>query len=256
MNYAARAVRKAANIITNTIEDRKIDKLLEGQPIYHVHIRKTAGTSINLSFFNNYTEEDPNSFYQRLVAKNNSRLIKNNKVIVGWNQSFVNRGKFNYAFSHIPFHQLNLKPHIFKFTCLRDPIKRFLSHYNMLMYYQHHEPNHKILKGEGHWLGNSFGDFLKNIPMHHIKNQLHMFSSQLDRAEAFDNIMQLDHIMFTENFADDLKTLEKKLNLQLPVLRSKSYGYKADIPESSLSRLREILDDEYLLLEKIRSCLE
>lgn len=255
MNYAARVVRKAVNTVNNLIEDRKVAKLFRGRPVYHVHVRKTAGTSINLSFFSNYTNEDPDAFYQQLVKKNNSRLISGDDIIVGWDQSRISQGEFNYAFSHIPLHQLNLDSSVFKFTCLRDPVKRFVSHYNMLMYYKNHEPEHPVLRGEGQWLGSSFDDFLNNVPTHHLKNQLHMFSSKLDHLEATDTVMQLDHVMFTESLATDLKELETKLSVQLPLLRSKSYGFKADISEDSLDHLREILDDEYTFIDEVKSRL-
>ncbi|MEK6477326.1 sulfotransferase family 2 domain-containing protein [Catalinimonas sp. 4WD22] len=256
MNLLNRVRKKAIRTFRNVLEDKEVDKIFCPPSVYHYHIRKTAGSSINLAFFDNYVNEDLDEFYQKLTKKYNGRLISNKAIIVGWNDVLINKGKFNYAFSHLPMHQLQLPSHVFKFTCLRDPVKRVVSHYNMLMYYQENDPAHPVFKGEGAWLGNSFEDFLDNLPVHHLKNQLYMFSDILDSSEAFDNIMKLDHIMFTENFTSDLKKLETKLSLQLPLLKIKSYGYKADIPKNSLSLLREKLKDEYLLLEKIKSCLK
>ena len=132
-------------------EDRVVKKLILQQkqkPIYHVHIRKTAGTTINFAFLSNSGSVNTDSFYESIAQKSNHRQIKNKKVFVGWNVQLINKGNYSYAFSHTPLHKLNLQPDTFVFTCLRDPVKRVVSHYNMLKYFQKENINHPCMKVE------------------------------------------------------------------------------------------------------------
>lgn len=221
------------------------------RPIYHVHIRKTAGTTINFAFLHN-AGEDVQIFYDSLAKKRNHRQLKNDKVFVGWNISLINEGNYSYAFSHTALHELNLPDNAFVFTCLRDPCKRLISHYNNLRYYQLNNINHPCMRKEGKWLGNSFEDFLNKVPKQHLMNQIFMFSKSFNLNEAHEELEQLDHIVFTEDLNQGLKELESKINWNLPISNQKSFGYKEDISDNLMLRLRESLDLEYELLNKIK----
>jgi len=76
----------------------------------------------------------------------------------------IEEGSYYYAFSHIPLHQLRLPKETFTITCFRDPIKRIISHYNMLVHYRDNNIYHSCMKIEGHWLGNSVLDFVERRP--------------------------------------------------------------------------------------------
>lgn len=234
-------------------ENKKVEKILKNTPfpIYHIHIRKTAGTSINFSFFSN-VHDNANIFYKKLAEKDNHRLIHNNKVVVGWNHSLINSGKYSFAFSHIPIHQLSLPDDIFKFTCFRDPASRVLSHYNMLKYYQLNEINNPCMRTEGAWLGNNFNDFLINIPKHHLLNQLYMFSENYDIKDAINEVKKLDEVIFTENLEMGLKKIENSTGWILPNEIRKNYGYKEKIDDATLNYLKDILKPEYEFLEKVK----
>lgn len=235
------------------IEDTQAKKIILGKqnPIYHVHIRKTGGTSINYSFLEQI-DKDAKTIYDELIKKENHRLIKDDKVLVGWNKQFINQGYFTYAFSHIPLHELSLNPDTFIFTCMRDPARRVISLYNMLRFYEINEINHPCMKTQGKWLGDSFDYFLNTIPKEHFLNQIFMFSKNIEINEAFDKLCSLNHIVFTETLSQDMTDLGQKLNLDLSISNQKSYGHKENISESQKSKLIELLEPEYKLIEMLK----
>ncbi|MBL4663623.1 MAG: sulfotransferase family 2 domain-containing protein [Flavobacteriaceae bacterium] len=204
-------------------EENLVRKIVQkqSQPIYHIHIRKTAGTTINFAFLSNAGVSNTEQFYESIAHKPNHRQIKSSKIFVGWNVKLIEQGEYSFAFSHTPRHQLNLKPEVFTFTCLRDPVKRVVSHYNMLKYYQLNNIDHPIMKVEGKWLGKSFDDFMVRMPKEHLLNQLYMFSSSCDLNEATDSLLSLNKIIYTENLKVGLDELEIKTGWQLPISNQK-----------------------------------
>lgn len=246
-----RVLRESKRLIDG-IENGKAEKLTSGgQSVYHIHIRKTGGTSINYSFLEQIDKE-AKAIYDELIKKENHRVIKNKKVLVGWNKRLINQGHYTYAFSHIPLHNLSLSPEIFTLTCLREPSKRVISHYNMLRYYQINNIAHPCMVTEGEWLGDSFDYFLNTIPKEHFLNQIFMFSKNIEINEAFDKLCSLNHIVFTETLSQDMTDLGQKLNLDLSISNQKSYGHKENISESQKSKLIELLEPEYKLIEMLK----
>lgn len=217
------------------------------RPIYHIHIRKTAGTTINMAFLSNFTDK-PSLLYDNLSSKLNHRIIVNDKVVLGWNKSLINQNNFHFAFSHLPIHKITLAKHIFRFTCLRDPVKRILSHYNMLRYYKINRINHPCMKEEGAWVGDSLHDFLTNIPKTHLLNQLYMFSDSFNVDEALSTLDSLDKIVFTEELSSGLSELEVLTGLTLPISNQKKYNFNSEIDSSEYEMLMEYLKPEYDLL--------
>lgn len=251
--------RKVSHKVNNLIDFKEVNevkKIVENQqPIYHIHIRKTGGTTINFAFLANTDVADVNEFYLNLARKKNHRIVNNSKVFVGWNLILLNQGNYSFGFSHRPLHELNLADKIFKFTCLRDPVKRVVSHYKMLKYFQLNNIEDPSLKIEGKWLGNSIIDFVSNAPKSAIFNQLYMFSNRFDIDEAADKLSSLDAVIFTEQLEEGLKRLESLTDWKLPVSNQKKFKNNLQIEEEHLVRLKEILDDEYLLLNKVKQHL-
>ena len=234
-------------------ETKEVDRLMKEvpTPVYYIHVRKTAGTAINYAFLQSSQAPDTGAFFEDLAQKPNHRLIRNDKVFVGWNVRLINEGKYSYAFSHAPCHRLKLPSHVFSFTCLRDPAERVISHYNYLRNFQVNNIHHPCMKREGPWLGNSLDDFIANMPTEYFKNQLYTFSSDLNVNEAFDRVMQCDYFFFTREIDDAVKVLEKKLNWTLPLSRENKTGYREPISQTSLDRLYEQLKDEYELVNRL-----
>lgn len=218
--------------------------------IYHYHIRKSGGTSLNFAFFSLATKE-MEKFYAQLDKNRQHCLLSKDKVFVGWNKQLIELGNYFFAFSHIPKPQLKLPPDSFTITILRDPVKRVISHYQMLHYYVHNQVKHSDVKTEGHWLGNGFSDFLKNIPKEHLLRQLYMFSPGFDVNEAEANIRDLNFYFTTDNFSIGLRTLGDILNFELKEFRKKTAKTKLDLTNIEKEELRTKLAPEIELYERL-----
>lgn len=223
----------------------------EYRGIYLVHIRKTGGTSLNHMFFS-LSGEEPRSIYSSLVKTPDHRIVSNSKIYVGWNVRYINEGNYLYAFSHTPFHKLKIPEKIFTITCFRDPVKRVISHYNMLMNFYVNKIDHPCMKTEGKWIGKSFDDFVQNMPKNNLCNQLFMFSSEYNLNQAWENVDKISHYFFTENFAEGIDEINKKTGLSLETIHIRKASYNAPISETSIANLREILDEEYTFLEHLK----
>jgi len=259
-NFAEKAMRKSRAIFCGWLsiaKERQYQAIMEGcnlkgyKRVYLVHIRKTGGTSLN-NMLLSCGGEDSSQLYAQLAQTPDHRLLSNGYIYVGWNVKYINKGRYFYAFSHTPFHRLSLPDKTFTVSCFRDPVKRVVSHYNMLMDFQVNEIDHPCMETEGKWLGKDFNDFLSKIPKEHLLNQLYMFSSDFNISEAISNVQRLSHFFFSDNFDKGIDELNKKTGLNLKAIHIRKADYEAQISDNSLVALREILDDEYRFLDSIR----
>ena len=112
-HFGNKVIQSAAVVLEEITTRRKYKKIsakydLNGyKRMYLVHIRKTGGTSLN-NMFLALSGEDPKNLYDQLALARNHRLISNGLIYVGWNLRLINRGEYYYAFSHTPFHKLDL----------------------------------------------------------------------------------------------------------------------------------------------------
>lgn len=219
---------------------------------YLVHIRKTAGTSINRMFLA-LSGKDPDALYAELAARRGHRLVSNGLAFAAWHQRHIDRGHYFYAFSHIPFHRLALPAGTFSLSCFRDPVKRVVSHYNMLMDYRVHDTPHPCMATEGQWLGGSFSDFLDRLPREHLLNQLFTFSPRCDVGEAVANVGRLSGYLFVDDFDSGVERINVATGLQLVPVHVRRSGFHAQISDRELNRLHDMLRDEYRFLEQIRT---
>ena len=219
--------------------------------VYLYHIRKTGGTSLNYMFLALGGEASPD-VYSRLTHNRMLRAIIGDKVYVGWNKPLIEQGRYFYAFSHIPAHQLTLPGRTFTITCLRDPVTRVLSLYRMLVEYRDNNIPHPMMVRQGAWLGHGFADFLERIPRRHLLRQLFMFSEAFSPAEAFDRIRACSHYFFLEDFAAGVRTLSEKLQIALEPLHVKQAASDPVIHQADIERLRSLLEPEYVLYHRLR----
>lgn len=249
--------RIAKRIITDLSEPfywflTKFSNPQKPKRIYLVHIRKTGGTSLNKMFLAE-SECEPTEFYEELGLASQRRLARNGLVFVGWHSRLLNRGNYFYGFSHVPLHELNLRKNTFTITCFRDPVKRVVSHYNMLMDYTVNGIENRCLQTEGHLVGKGFEHFLDTIPKEKLLNQLYMFSKDYSVEEAVAEVEKLSHFFFTEAFSSGVEELNRLTGLDLKAIHTRRSGYSEEISDDSLSRLRNLLDDEYAFLDRLRA---
>lgn len=219
--------------------------------IYFFHIRKAAGKSVTDSIMATQGRDH----YKRnadLYGARNNRIVYNDKVIVGWHPILIEQGNYYYAFSHIPYHQIKVPSKTFTITSLRDPVKRVLSYYMMLRTLQGEQSLPRKLNEEIGYLGNSIDYFIRNIPKHHLMNQLYMFSKDYSVSEAYSNIVGLSYFFFLEDFNLGIKELGEKLELKLKILHSNKIDINEDIPDNTIRKLKTMLKPEYDLITKLK----
>jgi hypothetical protein len=219
--------------------------------VYHYHIPKTGGTSLNTMFLALGTG-DGDACYQRLAGEPSHRLFAGVFVFVGWDPALIEGGRYFYGFSHIPSHRLRLPPGTFTVTCLRDPLKRVISRYTELCDYRDRGVDHPVMAVEGPDLGSSFADYLERVPRERLLAQLYMFSRGFDVGEGFDGVVGCGQFMFTEKFADGVDGLRKKLDLDLVPIHARKGPAKAPLADADRARALELLAPEYDLVERLR----
>lgn len=251
---ASNKVKTRVNTITEEQKYRKIASKYDFngyKRIYLVHIRKTGGTSLN-NMFLALSQENSQSLYLQLAKTPGNRLVNKGLIYVGWNISHINKGNYFYGFSHTPLYELDLPKDTFTISCFRDPVKRVISHYNMLKHFREKNIDHPCMETEGKWLGESFDDFLERIPRQHLLNQIYMFSDSYDIDEALENVKRLSLYFFSDMFSEGIDKLNKKTGLNLKSIHIRKASYHAQISDDSLTRLKEMLSKEYKFLNCIR----
>ncbi len=249
-----RRVRRLAcrmGILPQVAENRRSAfRLRTGdERIYHIHLRKTGGTSLNHIFLG-VGAANSDVAYEELAHRPPHCCEWNGYRYVGWSRDLIEEGNYFYAFSHTPLWQLKLPPKTYTVTCFRDPVQRVLSHYWMLRNYIEDGVDHPVMATEGAWLGNCFDDFIDRIPASHLKAQLWMFSESFDIREGMERVRSVSHVMFTENFAVGLERLGEFLGFPLGYQHRRT-SRKGEISPESVTRLREKLGDVYEFIDKI-----
>jgi hypothetical protein len=247
---------KAFGIALDRLADGKFRRLAEkyDQKIYNVHIRKSAGTSLNMAMLS-LGDEDGAIVYGRLAATPGHRVVSGGKAFAAWRKRNIEAGDYFYAFSHCPFHALKLPRDVTTITCLRDPVDRVLSAYWEYKKFQTGNVSHDIMKVVGGWLGESFSDFLQRAPRDELCGQLAMFSETLNVDEASDRIASLSHVLFFNNLDEDVARLGKALDLPIILNHMRKTNFKTGIAQTDVERLRDMLAPEYRMLERVRAAM-
>ncbi len=226
--------------------------------IYHFHIRKSAGTSINAAFW-------------RLGGKSladagrDSLMVAGDYVFVRHNRDLIKAGNYHYANSHAPYWEFRLPENTFTFTVFRDPVQRLISQYRYYHFNVHHPDAHLLDPMNSNvirfkdWLGNSFGDFLDLFPRKYLQNQLFMFSEKLDINEALENVRKLSCFYFNDELPLLIHELGSVCGQKLELLNERSFpGTIGPINPDEEAKARIKLKEELefynlLLLERAGS---
>ena len=219
--------------------------------IYHYHIRKTAGTSLDAAFWNL-------ADVKLLEFGKRSQICKNGMIIVRGMKNKIQDGHYFYASSHIPAHALKLPEYTFTITLLRNPLDRLLSYYRYLLWAtndplaHNQEPFLSELQPETPCAKGSFADFLDQVDKDNLLSQLYMFSRSYDVCEAKDRILACSAVGFTENFDQSLRQISQRLNLPLKVQQERRFEYQISPSLAELRRARELLEPEFRLVREVR----
>jgi len=79
-----------------------------------------------------------------------------------------------------------------------------------------------------------------------------MFSNKFNVDEAVSRVKSLSYYFFTENFNEGVFELNRKTGLNLVPAHIRKTGYEAPITKDAISKLREVLDQEYIFIDLVR----
>jgi len=178
------------------------------------------------------------------------RVAVNGLVFQTGDKSHIEAGKYFYAWSHIPAHDLRLPDNTLKITILRNPLSRVLSHYRMLLDAKA-AGNWKVLDQSDQLLGGSFGEFLSRVPPERLMQQIHHFSPTFDPEEAYERVRECHCCLLTEGLAASLQSLSGLVGLELVPLWANRSSARPFIRPKDIGKLREMIDPCVRLYNKV-----
>jgi hypothetical protein len=220
--------------------------------IYCHHLRKTAGTSLYLSFLA-LGGEDPMDVWRRITTSRLPRAISGGYAFVSNNRRLLAEGAYFYGRSHRAAADQPLPPGTFTVTILRDPVERVHSYFDYLVAGDDPGVPGRVAEGERRVTRDGFDAFLDRVPPRDLLNQLAVFSKRLDVSEAVDRIAACSTVLFAEEFAHGLARLGRRLELPLSPQRARVTGTRSSLTEEQTERLRARLEPEYELLHRLQA---
>lgn len=265
------------------------------QRIYHFHVRKTGGSSVDAAFYALGGLEGLS------VHRAAGGVVGNGLKFVGSSKPIIEQGDYFYGTSHFPAWWLDLPPETFTLTILRDPVSRVISYYRYLMWARRNRTEYEIepyldeildessyidggldharrilsprtlrfertaIRSFGPWAylkrmdprrsQGEFENFLAGVPPRHLLSQLYMFSERFDPAEAAQRILACSAVCFTETLGEDLARLSETLGLELTERHERRFGERVELGSAEREMLRERLEPEYEMLDLVREGL-
>ncbi len=249
----ARGVRDVAAIRLDPTYRRLAARYLlpdGSRRVYCHHIRKTAGTSLFLSFLA-IGGEDPMEVWRRINTAKLPRTISNGYAFASVHRKLLAEGAYLFARAHRPVVEQPLPPGTFTVTVLRDPVSRVHSYFDYLVAGDTPDTPGRVSERERRLATDGFDAFLDQVPDRHLLCQLHTFSTSFDVGEAVDRVADCSSVFFTESYAEGLAGLSARLELPLAVHRARVTGTRSVLTESQVDRLRSMLEPEYALLTRL-----
>ncbi|MHB1517356.1 MAG: hypothetical protein ACYCVN_07130 [Acidimicrobiales bacterium] len=219
--------------------------------IYCHHVRKTAGTSLYLSFLA-LGGEDPMAVWRRITSSRLPRTISGRYAFVSNHRRLLAEGAYFYGRSHRPAPRQPLPSRTFTVTVLRDPIDRVRSYFDYLVDGDDPDSPGRVAESERMLAADGFDAFLDRVPPRHLMTQLGMFSESFDVSEAVDRISACSWVFSTEEFTTGLEQLGRHLQLPLLPHRARTADHRSVLSDDRRERLRLRLEPEYELLRRLR----
>lgn len=260
MFRARRRIRRRAGAIRRRVEmrtDPTYRRMAESftlpdgsRRVYCYHVRKTAGTSLFLSFLS-LGGEDPMAVWRRIAASRLQRTASAAYSFASNDRDVLAEGAYFFGRSHHRFVDQPLPPGTFTVTILRDPVERVHSYYDYLVAGDDPGLPGRVSRRQRLLAHGGFDRFLDQVPPTGLVTQLAMFSERLDLSEAADRIAGCSSVFFTEDFAAGLARLGRRLDLPLVPYRVRVTPGRTELTERQRERLRARLEPEYELLRRL-----
>jgi hypothetical protein len=205
-------------ILTNQeleILNKNIDLSIENTLNYNIisyvpkfcffHIEKCMGTSLRESFYNYFLH-----YYRPKQIYFPDDIIHNNRNLTNYNDLlYICNYKSEVILAHCSFNKINVteyfSKHCYSITCIREPIKRFISHYYFFLKKIYNKNIQELSSYE-----------LSNILYNENNVITWRLSGEINQIEvAFNNIEYIKCILITENITEDIKYLNNILNYKL-----------------------------------------
>ena len=215
--------------------------------VYLHHVRKTAGTSLFLSFLA-LGGEDPMEVWRRLAASRLQRTFSGPYSFASNDARVLAEGAYFFGRSHRPATEQILPPRTFTITILRDPVARVHSYFDYLVAGDSPDMPGQVANWERRQAVDGFDAFLERAPTRGLLTQLSTFSDRLDVAEAVDRIAACSTVFFTEDFTGGLERVARRLDLPLTTRRVRVTERRSSLTDEQTERLRARLEPEYELL--------
>jgi hypothetical protein len=255
------AVRRAVRDIRDIFAIRRDDptyrelaasyELPDGSKrVYCYHVRKTAGTSLYLSFLA-LGGEDPMDVWHRINHSRLSRTVSGRYAFASNHRRLLAEGAYFFGRSHRSADLQPLPPRTFTVTVLRDPVDRVRSFYDYLVVGDAPDVPGRVTERQRRWAAGGFDRFLEQVPERHLLNQVATFSSRLDVSEAVDRIASCSSVLFTKTFDEGLAGLGHRLGLPLEPQRARVGAARSPLTDAQEAKLRARLEPEYELLRRL-----
>lgn len=225
--------------------------------IYHVHIRKTAGTSINAAFLGCKGHFQNDTFLQ--LHENRPHAVNlDGFVVAGWDRALIARSCYHYAFSHIPFYNLSLGEDVFAFTIIRDPFERYMSYFKMLRdylckgYWPQTGKRHADLERESCTANLGPIGCLAAAHPPHVLTQLYMFSPKFDLSEAVENAARLNAIYDSSQLGCCVDDMAQNFGIGLTLCHHNRSRAKVEISDKEKDVVLTVLQPEYDFIKRLR----
>ena len=218
--------------------------------VYCYHVRKTAGTSLFLSFLA-LGGEDPMAVWRRITSSRLQRTVTGRYAFAANDRRVLAEGAYLCARSHRNYADQPLPPGTFTVTILRDPLARVHSYYDYLVAGDEPGTPGRLGGRERRLAQEGFDAFLDQVPVEGLLTQLAMFSERLDLNEAVDRIGGCSSVFFTEGFGAGLARLAERLDLPLEPRRERVTAARSFLTPEQRDRLAARLEPEYELLRRL-----
>lgn len=231
----------------------------EHETIYFYHMMKTGGKGILSSYLrfitdykSKYTFLDINGMEQcGLLEKHiNDQFNIDNQIDINqlskihWGPKVRNKC-FNH--SHQPYHETKKIPkETITFTCVRNPLERLISHYNMLLTFKQNNTYKPDVQSDNYEYVKDFEYFINNFPKKFLIHQLYFFSKTGDVSEAFDNITKCTQILLLDRLQDGFDRLYNKTGIELKETKNINKNpIKNELQNEQIKQFKNILKPEY-----------